>query len=626
MPYQSYRFERMGSPFRSAHIAACAGFEVPPVPTSQRAPWLRTRFGFVGSAEGFDLLRFEAPTLALTPRIAPAVLAAGQIDLLVLECAQDDLTGEWGLSFLDWAGSQADGHDLMRRAEEAGIPRIALLRGDSCQVDLFAPLAAAADYAVVTSSAARKALARQGIAADLVEAAMQPALHHGFVPQQHDEAWEVPPVLSLDLVQAIDDPDVAALLDSLTPFGLGLCSADRVVRQHRVETLPQTLVGSSLGTVTPDHLRHLFGEANLLVQVARSDRAPGRDVQHALHAAASRCAVVILGEIPDDDPRSGFAQVFSELRELRLFVSRISMDPIFAEMHLQAAWRRVHRDHAAAEMTQQLAAYAASASASSTVGKARPRATVVTPTFRPDRLQEVLESFRAQTWPDRELIVVANTDDPARWDSALLRPEAGEQIVFLPRCFGPGTALNIGGARGSGDYVLRMDDDDHYGPHYVEDMMLGAAALNPDMMGKNACFYNYVDEGRLVYLPTLLEMPRIFTSDQISGGGRLAGFSHTVRRSLLRRLGGFPDGQHGGVDVAFLDKLIDERELLCASADALNAVVERRSDVRSHTWQTARSSDNVHFKEVQVSLQVLLEGIEGPPLQVTPVPGETPRN
>lgn len=613
LPYQNFSIESLDAPFRPARIVSCADFEPPAPAKSRRAPWQGTRFGFVGSAEGFDLLRFEASTLALNPRIAPAVLAAGGIDALVVESAADDLGGEWGLSFLDWAGATAPARELMRKAAEAGVPRIALLRSDSGQAALFAPLAVEADHAFVTTVAAREALHRQGINAELIAPAMQPALYHGFAPQEAGAA-KLPRIMSLDLVRAVDDPDTAALLDSLTPFGLGLCSADRVVRRHHVQTLPQALVGGCLGTVTADQLRHLFAASDLLVQLAWPDRDPGPDVQHALHAAASRCAVVIMGDVAEDDPRRGFARIVPNPRTLRLFISRFQMDPVAAEMQMQAAWRKAHQSHAADALALRLARCVDPEAA----GSAAPRATVVTPTFRPERLQQVLDTFRAQTWANRELIVVANTDDPALWNRTLICPENDEQIIFLPRRFGPGSALNIGGARSSGDYVMRMDDDDRYGAHYVEDMMLGAAALRPDMMGKRACFYYYVDDDRLVYLPGMLLRPEFYPSARIGKGGHIAGFSHTVRRTVLMQLGGFPDGQHGGVDVGMLDTLEDVSDLLCARADSMNAVVERRSDVHSHTWHTALTSDDSRYLDLRITLEELLGDAEPPDEGVSP--------
>ena len=607
MPYQSLGASALALPFSPRRAVACSSIEVPDAPLPRRAPWLDLRLGFVGSAEGFDLLRFEARTLALTPRTAPAVLAAGAVDALVVESAADALLGEWGLSFLDWAGATAQARALMRHAAEVRVPRVALMRGGASQAAMFAPLASEADLALVTDAELQDSLGALGVAAELVAPAMQPALHHGFAFAQDWPASEAR-VLSLDLGHAIDDPSLAAVLDGLVPLGLGLCSADLVARRHRVEGLPPALAGASLGTVTSSQLRELMVASDLLVQVVQPGRDPVLDVQHALHAAANRCAVAILGEVADHDPRRGFSQVFADPRDLRLFASRFVMDPLWAQAHMQAAWRTAHRRHSASTLAARLAGCLGVDAPDSR----DPVATVVAPTHRPERLGQVLETFRAQTWPRRNLVVVANTDRPAEWDAALVRPEAGEQLAFLPRRFGPGAALNLGGARGRGDYVLRMDDDDRYGRHYVEDMMLAASALCPDVMGKPDCFYAFVDEDRLVWRSRSLKKPKLYPSSGIGLSGHLAGFTHVVRRSLMERLG-YPDRQQGGADTAFLDALRAEGDLLCARADGLNAVVERRGDVRSHTWQDAPKADSHRFEEVRLPLAELLDGEAPPP-------------
>ena len=601
MPYPRSEFASINNELRGSWIVACADLPFETGPASRRRPWLATRFGFVGSSEGFDLLRFEAPSLALTPHTAPAILAAGLIDALVVEGALDDMGGEWGLSFLDWPGAGEPARALMRQAAEAGIPRIALLRGGRGRAALFAALASEADHVAVTEPGAQAALAERGIAAELTGLAMQPALYNAFAPY----AGSTPPetgLLSLDLDRAVDNSAIAETLTGLIPFGLRVCAPDLMVRQHRIARLG-ALQPHCLGTVTPGQLRHLLQTGDIVVQIARPDRDPGADVQHALHAAACRCGVAILGEIPADDPRRGFAHVFEREADLRAFLSRFVMDPVWAEKRMQEGWRRVHRDHAAAGLAARLAKLAGEA-----VGPPRrPVATVVTPTFRPELLPRVLANFRAQTWPDKELIVVANTDRPEEWQSDLLDTEAGEQIVFLSRRFGPGTALNLGAARSTGDYVMRMDDDDDYGAHYVEDMMLGAEALWPDIMGKSHSYYNYVDDGRLVWVADQHRRPSCYTSDALSTprGGHLAGFTHTVRRALFARIE-FPHSVHGAADSGFLIAAKQIGDLLCARADGLNAVVQRRADASSHTWQTARLADDPRNVDLAMDLESFL--------------------
>ena len=599
MPYQRFTNDSLRTPFRPGQARACANFDVPVSPASRREPFLSTRFGFVGSRAGFDLLRFEAPTLALTPRTAPTFIAGGHIDALVLECEVDDLAREWGISFLDWASAGEEAQKLLRQAAEAGIPRIALLRGGGGHAALFAPLARASDHTFVTQRSSQDNLRSLGIEAELIAPAMQPALFHGFEAKSGNS--RMPHVLSLDLAQAIDDPVAAEFLESITPFGLTLCSADLVVKRFKVETLPRSLMRAATGTVTTGQLRHLFASSDLLVQIAKPGRDPSIDAQHALNALASRCSVVVLGELDTDDPRQEIAKVFSEPRALRAFLSRFLMDPIGAKSHTRAGWRKAHRLHSADTFALRLAQCADPHAA----GSARPRATVVCPTYRPERLTQVLETFRAQSWPDRELIVVANTDHPDRWDTARLDLSADEQIIFLSRRYGPGMALNLGAARGTGEYVLRMDDDDRYGRHYIEDAMLAAAATRADIIGQSACFYLYSDVDRLVLRSNRLWRPVIYGADAIGAGGHLAGFSHCVRRSLLLEEG-YPDTVHSGADVGLLEMLSSRGDLVCLRNDGLNAVVERRSDIRSHTWQNAPDADDEQFRDINLPLASLL--------------------
>jgi hypothetical protein len=410
-------------------------------------------------------------------------------------------------------------------------------------------------------------------------------------------------VISLDLDRALDDPDLAAALNTLVPFGLGLSAGDIVVRQHRVDTLPPALKDACLGTTTIEELRHLFAGTDMLVQVARPVQASARDIRHALHAAASRCAVVVLGTLDPLDPRADFAHSFDDIAALRLFVSRFQMDAVHAQLHMQSGWRHVHSTFGASAPAARIAQCIDPGAP--VPAPARLRATVVTPTMRPERLAHILATFRAQTWDNKELLIVANTDTPEQWDTGLLQSENAEQIAFLPSGFGPATALNMGATRGGGDYVLRMDDDDAYGPHYVGDLMLAADALQPDVMGKTASFFNYVDEDRLLRIDAAFNRPEFYNSSQIYAGGHIAGFSHVVRRSVLLRTP-YTEGLHAAVDVGFLDDLHDDGSLLCLRVDAMNAVVERRADVRSHTWQNAPGPQDARYVPLHVDVDTVL--------------------
>lgn len=99
------------------------------------------------------------------------------------------------------------------------------------------------------------------------------------------------------------------------------------------------------------------------------------------------------------------------------------------------------------------------------------RISIVTPTRnRSALLRSALRSAYAQTWPDKEVIVVdeASTDET----SVLLAKEFPQVKVIrhdAPR--GPSAARNAGIAAASGDWLFFCDDDDLMHPEHLEQLL-----------------------------------------------------------------------------------------------------------------------------------------------------------
>lgn len=570
---------------------------------SRKQPWAASRLCFIGARLTYDQLRFEAETIVPGPDAAEALFAAGLVDALVLEGAPNQLSGDWGTGFFDYGAGQEEAVALMAAAARHGLPRIAYLNGPAGRVPLFLPLARAADHVIVTSACARVALKAAGVAANLIPVPVQTALFHGFGHLAGGRAAAPPPLLSLDLWRASTDPELVGILQSLLPFGLRLCGVGEHVHPRHLEAFGP-LAPHVEGNLTAGQLQAALTAHDVLVQVAQPDRDAGRDWQLAVAAAAARCAVVVLGPLPADDPRHGFAQIFDQPAAMRGFLSRLMMQPMQAEKVHQRGWRRAHRDHGAHHLVQAICAVAGLAG-----GRPLPTASVVTPTYRPERLKAVIETFRAQSWPERELIVMANTDTPQVWDEGLLDAARNEQIVFLSRDHAAGMAMNLGVGRASGDYVLRMDDDDDYGPAYVEDMMLAAAALRPDIMGKPARIFNFTDSGAFLYRDAGAFRPSVYLSREMRmpGAGQLAGFTQAVRRAIAH-LVPFSIKAKAAADTGFRALAELRGDLLCACADVMNAAVERRDDPRSHTWNDAQiNPEAARMKPMPMDVSTFLD-------------------
>ncbi len=100
-----------------------------------------------------------------------------------------------------------------------------------------------------------------------------------------------------------------------------------------------------------------------------------------------------------------------------------------------------------------------------------PRVSVVTPCFDHGRpLRECVDSIRAQTYPEVELIVVDDCSTEAATRSYLAELDGDDdvQVLRMPRNSGPSAARNRGISQASGRYVLPVDADNLLLPDAIE--------------------------------------------------------------------------------------------------------------------------------------------------------------
>mmetsp|Transcript_60702 Transcript_60702/g.169690 ORF Transcript_60702/g.169690 Transcript_60702/m.169690 type:complete len:431 (-) Transcript_60702:93-1385(-) len=106
------------------------------------------------------------------------------------------------------------------------------------------------------------------------------------------------------------------------------------------------------------------------------------------------------------------------------------------------------------------------------------RVSIVTPTMssRQRYHEQLWDCFVAQTWPDKELIVIESYEDQP---SAYFRQKAKEDPRLVHVCFkrGPKEDFSVGLKRdmtlhlASGEFIVNFDDDDIYAPTYVSKMV-----------------------------------------------------------------------------------------------------------------------------------------------------------
>jgi hypothetical protein len=114
-------------------------------------------------------------------------------------------------------------------------------------------------------------------------------------------------------------------------------------------------------------------------------------------------------------------------------------------------------------------------------------------TNRPDRVGAAVRSIGRQSYPDVDLVVVLHGIDVA--PSEL---EGAATVVHAPETWSLGRCLNAGVERTGASVIAKIDDDDHYGPHHLEDSVHTLLTSDAGVVGKAAMYVYVADEDRTV--------------------------------------------------------------------------------------------------------------------------------
>lgn len=99
----------------------------------------------------------------------------------------------------------------------------------------------------------------------------------------------------------------------------------------------------------------------------------------------------------------------------------------------------------------------------------RPFFTVIIPTHRrAELLERSIDSLRAQTFRDFEIILVSDCTDEKTFSLAGCKLSDSDVFIKRKGLPGPAESRNSGLEVASGDYVIFLDDDDTLAPAYLE--------------------------------------------------------------------------------------------------------------------------------------------------------------
>jgi glycosyltransferase involved in cell wall biosynthesis len=109
---------------------------------------------------------------------------------------------------------------------------------------------------------------------------------------------------------------------------------------------------------------------------------------------------------------------------------------------------------------------------------------VLLPTRRPGRVAQAVATVAAQRAPGLELVLACH-GHPVEQSRLreLAGPDLDAVVLQAPGDLPFGQLLNRAAAMASGDLLLKMDDDDWYGPDFVTDLLLARGYSGADVVG-----------------------------------------------------------------------------------------------------------------------------------------------
>jgi hypothetical protein len=207
-----------------------------------------------------------------------------------------------------------------------------------------------------------------------------------------------------------------------------------------------------------------------------------------------------------------------------LLTSKPDLDDMLRrDEHSVRLRRAAFADHSLFAWRSRLAA------AAGVAGPAYPSVSVLLATKRPHQVRHALEQVRRQRGADVELVLATHgfTVDPAEvkmtvGDLPVVHLDFPEDAYF-------GDVLTAAARAASGDVLLKMDDDDWYGPDAITDLLLARHYSGAPVVGMPAEFL-YVEP----------EDTTIRRNDQSEFYARfVAGGTIMIDRGLLRSVGWF---------------------------------------------------------------------------------------
>jgi glycosyltransferase involved in cell wall biosynthesis len=209
---------------------------------------------------------------------------------------------------------------------------------------------------------------------------------------------------------------------------------------------------------------------------------------------------------------------------------------------------------------------------------ARQGVSIITPTNRPHFFMHILQNYKRQQYPLKELIIVLNKDSMKLSDYRhRVKAYKNVSVYQVAEKYSLGRCLNYAVRQAKYPNIAKFDDDDYYSPYYIAEQIQAINHSGASIVGKWAHMI-YVEEKKLLILR--------FPSQKNRFVKNVAGGSIFFKKRVFKRLR-FAN-RTIGEDANFLKRARSIGLKIYASSP-FNFVGIRRKNKDHHTWKAPDS-------------------------------------
>jgi spore maturation protein CgeB len=416
------------------------------------------------------------------------------VDLLFVESAWAGNGGLWRGKLAGPHGPSTEFRELVQWCRQKGIPTVFWNKEDPPHYDDFLPAAQLFDQ-VFTSDSGRIEqykvdLGHQRVA--VLPFAAQPAIHNPVRPVHGRHSRDIAFAgmyfahkyperrAQMDLV-------LGGALDASARMNTGLEIFSRQLGGKAEYQFPAPLDARVVGSLSYPQALSAYKAYKVFLNVNSVVDSPSMCARRIFEISASGTPVVTapsqaMGQFfsPEAVPVAATRKDAEHLT--RALVANPELNDRTAHLAQRTIWAAHTYSHRAETVLEQ-------ALPGRAWGVQRPSVSVLLPTIRPQHLENVFRTLGGQLGVEPQLVLLTHGFRLPPGRLAELSETYGLRNVVLleaPTEVSLGECLNLCVAAASGQVLAKMDDDDHYGPHYLSDQLHALSYSGADVVGKQA--------------------------------------------------------------------------------------------------------------------------------------------